>query len=156
MDKTPSFHRIKAITVTGGFLTGLKLNFYDGLNCIIGARGSGKSSLQEIIRYGLGITPSRDEKDPLRRRVESLTKATLDGGRVELVIETKDGMVYTVSRASDEAPVLLSQEGVPLPVESIHSQIFRADIYSQNQIESIAETPHYQLDLLTNSKRQIS
>lgn len=152
MKTEPTFHRIKNIKVTGGFLAGIDLSFSDGLNSVIGARGSGKSSAQELIRFALGILPGRDEKDQLRRRIESLTKSNLDGGRVELVIETKEGMTYTVSRAAEEAPVLLSEEGTPIPIESLHSQIFRADIYSQNQIESIAETPHYQLDLLDKFK----
>ena len=152
MNTEPTFHRIRNIKVTGGFLAGIDLSFSDGLNSIIGARGSGKSSAQELIRFALGILPGRDEKDQLRRRIESLIKSNLNGGRVELLIETKEGMTYTVSRVADEAPVLLSEEGVPLPIESLHSQIFRADIYSQNQIESIAETPHYQLDLLDKFK----
>src|SRR6266446_2393678 len=129
MKNDASFHKIKNIKVTGGFLAGLDLNFSDGLNSVIGARGSGKSSAQELIRYALGIVPGRDEKDPLRRRIDSLTKSTLDGGRVELVIETKEGMTYTVSRAAEEDPVLLSEDGTPIPVESLHTQIFRADIY---------------------------
>jgi len=152
MKNESTFHRIKNLKVTGGFLAGLDLSFSDGLNSVIGPRGSGKSSTQELIRFALGILPGRDEKDQLRRRIDSLTKSNLNGGRVELVIETKDGMTYTVSRATDEAPVLISEEGTPLPVESLHSHIFRADIYSQNQIESIAETPHYQLDLLDKFK----
>jgi energy-coupling factor transporter ATP-binding protein EcfA2 len=148
MNPKPSFHRIKQLKVTGGFLAGLDLSFSDGLNTVIGARGSGKSSEQELIRYALGILPGRDEKDPLRRKIDGLIKNTLDGGRVEVVIETKEGMTYTVSRSQDEDPVLLSEDGTPLPIDALHSQIFSADIYSQNQIESIAETPHYQLDLL--------
>jgi len=153
MNPKPSFHRIKQLKVTGGFLAGLDLSFSDGLNTVIGARGSGKSSEQELIRYALGILPGRDDKDPLRRKIDGLLKNTLDGGRVELVIETKEGMTYTVSRSQDEAPVLLSEDGTPLPLDALHSQIFNADIYSQNQIESIAETPHYQLDLLDKFRK---
>lgn len=150
MKTEAAFHRIKSMRVTAGFLAGINLSFSDGLNTVIGARGSGKSSAQELIRFALGVLPGRDEKDPLRRRIDSLTKSTLAGGRVELVIETKEGMTYTVSRAADEAPVILSAEGTPLAAESLRAQIFHADIYSQNEIESIAETPHYQLDLLDN------
>lgn len=152
MKSAVAFHRIKSMRVTGGFLAGLNLSFSDGLNTVIGARGSGKSSLQELIRFALGVPPGRDDKDPLRRRIDSLIKSTLAGGRVELVIETKEGMTYTVSRAADEAPVVLSAEGTPLPAGSLRAQIFHADIYSQNEIESIAEIPHYQIDLLDNFK----
>lgn len=147
MKTETSFHRIKNLKVTGGFLVGLDLSFSDGLNCVIGPRGTGKSTIQEMVRHALKRMPGR-EGDPLRKRVMSLIDTNLDGGRVELTIETKDGLTYTVSRAADEDPMLLNEEGEPLPVDPIAAQLFRADVFSQNEIESIAETPHYQLDLL--------
>ena len=123
-----AFHRIKNLKVTGGFLAGTDLTFLDGLNCIIGPRGSGKSTTEELIRYALNVLPGRDERDPLRKRIQTLVESTLGGGRVELVIETKDGMTYTVSRAAGEEPVLVSSEGAILPSETLRSQIFPADI----------------------------
>ena len=39
---------IKSVEITGGFLPGLSLQFPRGLTCIIGPRGSGKSTLEEI------------------------------------------------------------------------------------------------------------
>lgn len=147
MKPTQQFHRIKRIKVTGGFLVGIDLSFDDGLNCVIGPRGTGKSTIQEMIRYALKAMPGR-EGDPVRKRVQSLIESNLNGGRVELTIETKDGLTYVVSRTADEDPILLDESGNPLPVDPVVAQIFRADIYSQNQIESIAESPHYQLDLL--------
>ena len=147
MNPTASFHRIKRLEVTGGFLIGLNLEFSAGLNCLIGPRGTGKSSVLELLRYAIDVMPGR-EGDPLRRRVQSIIDSNLNGGRVEVTIETKDGLTYIVSRASGEDPVLLDPDHKPLPVDFTASQLFGADIYSQNQIESIAETPHYQLDLI--------
>jgi len=145
--KNQSFHRIKNIKVTGGFLMGVDLSFHDGLNCVIGPRGTGKSSIQEMIRYALDMLQGR-EGDPIRKRIQSLVENNLNGGRVALGIETKEGLTYTVSRAAGEDPILLDENENPLPATPLLSQMFRADIYSQNQIESIAETPHYQLDLI--------
>jgi len=147
MQTSQPFHRIKHIKVTGGFLMGIELSFDDSLNCIIGPRGTGKSTVQEMIRFALKAMPGR-EGDPIRKRIQSLIDSNLNGGRVELTIETKDGLTYVVSRSADEDPILLDGAGNPLPIDPLVAQIFRADIYSQNQIESIAETPHYQLDLL--------
>ncbi len=126
---------------------GLDLTFDGSLNCIIGPRGTGKSTVQEMIRFALKVMPGRDG-DPIRKRVQSLINSNLNGGRVELTIETKDGLTYVVSRSSDEEPILLDEAGNPISIDAMVAQIFRADIFSQNQIESIAETPHYQLDLL--------
>lgn len=152
MNTHPSFHRIKRLQVTGGFLIGIDISFHDGLNCVIGPRGTGKSSVLELVRYSLDIMPGR-EGDPLRKRIVSVIEHNLGGGRVEVTIETKDGLTYIVSRAAGEDSILLDPDRKPLSVE-FSSQLFGADVYSQNQIESIAETPHYQLDLIDGFEQE--
>lgn len=147
MNDQPSYHRIRRIKVTGGFLSGLDLEFNDELNTIIGPRGSGKSTVVEDIRYGLNVMPGR-EGDPLRRRVISMIEKNLAGGRVELTVETKDGISYTVNRSAGEDPVITNADGSPLPSGVSVNHIFGAAVFSQNQIEGIAENPRYQLDLL--------
>jgi len=51
--------RILSLEVTGGFLQGVKLEFSDGLNCIIDGRGTGKTTVLEFIRYVLGLVPDQ-------------------------------------------------------------------------------------------------
>jgi ABC-type lipoprotein export system ATPase subunit len=46
-------NRIISLRVIGGFLDGLTLDFDTGLTCIIGARGTGKSTILELIRFCL-------------------------------------------------------------------------------------------------------
>lgn len=147
MNQQPSFHRIRRIKVTGGFLSGLDLEFHAQLNTVIGSRGSGKSTVVENIRHGLNVMPGR-EGDPLRRRVTSMIEKNLAGGRVELTVETKDGMIYTVNRVAGEEASIMNSDGVPLPPSVSVNHIFGASVYSQNQIEGIAENPRYQLDLI--------
>ena len=48
-------HVIRSPEVTGGFLKGLKLELADGLNCIIGGRGTGKTTILELVRYVLSL-----------------------------------------------------------------------------------------------------
>ena len=143
--KTTSFHRIRRFRVFGGFLDGADIEFSDGLNCLIGPRGAGKSTIIELIRFALDVMPGRDG-DPLRKRIDSIVRTNLQGGRVELQIETKDGMAYTISRTLDGESIVLDQDGKPVSLKG--SRLIPADVYSQNQIENIAETPHYQLDLI--------
>ena len=45
---------IERVQVDEGFLDGLDLELVPGLNVIIGARGTGKTSLLELIRFALG------------------------------------------------------------------------------------------------------
>ena len=141
-------HRIKRVRVIGGFLDGIDLAFTDGLNCIIGPRGAGKTTIIEMIRFGLDDMPGR-EGDPLRKRIESLIKENLNGGRVEIVIETKEGITYTITRVANESSIVIDDTGHPVPGLKVHGGfLFKADVFSQNQMENIAETSHYQLDLL--------
>lgn len=147
MNQQPSYHRIRRIKVTGGFLSGLDLEFHNELNTVIGSRGSGKSTVVENIRHGLNVMPGR-KGDPLRRRVTSMIEKNLAGGRVELTVETKDGMIYTVNRSAGEEASIMNSDGVPLPPSVSVNHIFGASVYSQNQIEGIAENPRYQLDLI--------
>jgi len=58
----PAVHRLKTISVIGGFLDGVRLDLADGLNCIIGARGTGKTTALELVRYA-----SAHPAEPLRR-----------------------------------------------------------------------------------------
>ena len=51
------FHVIRGVRVRGGFLDGLRVDFDDNLNCIIGGRGTGKTTLLEILRWTLEQIP---------------------------------------------------------------------------------------------------
>ena len=42
---------IQRVQVDEGFLDGLDITFTSGLNAIIGSRGTGKTSLIELIRF---------------------------------------------------------------------------------------------------------
>jgi hypothetical protein len=53
----PASHRIVSVSIIGGFLDGLRFDFLPGLNCFIGARGSGKTTMVELIRYALDALP---------------------------------------------------------------------------------------------------
>lgn len=52
--------RLKRLEVEGGFLNGVDLQFAEGLNVLIGARGSGKTSVIELLRYCLGVPAVTD------------------------------------------------------------------------------------------------
>jgi hypothetical protein len=90
-------HRIRSISVVGGFLDGARFDLADGLNCFIGARGTGKTTALEFVRYGLDALPGREHQPAERRRIESLVERNLAGGRVEVAIETKDGLSYIIT-----------------------------------------------------------
>lgn len=144
-DGSAPFHRLLSLSIVGGFLDGVRIDFAAGLNCIIGARGTGKTTVLEFVRYALQEMPG----DPAAcRRIESLVEKNLDGGRVRLAIRTKDGMTYVVSRSAGEESMVLTEDGRPTDITLKTGAFFRADIYSQNEVESIADRSLSQLDLI--------
>jgi predicted ATPase len=75
---------IHTLTIVGGLLDGTRIAFDPGLNCIIGARGTGKTTLLEFVRWVLDELPRKDIAPAARKRIESLIEGNLQGGRVAI------------------------------------------------------------------------
>ena len=142
------FHRIQSLDVAGGFLDGMRIDFADGLNCLIGPRGTGKTTILEFVRYALNIFPDDGNGQAIRRRVDDLVKSNLGDGRIRLTIQTKDGLEYIVDRTASGEPLVLTADGQATDITINSGGIFNADIFSQNEIEDIADNPESQLALI--------
>jgi hypothetical protein len=146
--KAAPHHVVSKLHVTGGFLGGVVLEFADGLNCLIGGRGTGKTTALEFLRFGLGLMPDARAHPQRFRAIEGLVKANLGAGRLSIELSTKTGMRYTAERGAAEAVQVMNEAGTAVPVLLDRDQIFSADVFSQNQIEDIASNPAAQLLLL--------
>jgi len=143
--KAASFHQLRWISVVGGFLDGLMIDFAPGLNCIIGGRGTGKTTILEFVRYALDAMPDDNQAC---KRIEALVDRNLDFGRIELGIQTKEGLSYIISRAVGENLIVMTDDRKPTDITLKAGSFFKADIFSQNEVESIADQSLSQLDLI--------
>lgn len=139
---------VLSLEVVGGFLGGTHLRFADGLNCLIGGRGAGKTTALEFLRFALGLMPDTRTSPQRHRAIETLVKANLGGGRLRAELRTKTDMRYTAERAANDAVQVFNEAGVAVPVTLDRDQIFAADVFSQNEIEEIALSPAAQLELI--------
>ena len=137
-------HRLVELRIVGGFLDGFKFNFSEKLNCIIGARGTGKTTVLELLRYGLDAMP-RDEK--MKKSLLSLVESNLKGGRVEIVIETADGLSYIISREFG-GEVYVYEPDRQGSGMAYSPNLFPVDVFSQNEIEEIAGKNAGQMELI--------
>lgn len=81
-----------------GFLAGLDVPFVPGLNVIIGARGTGKTSIIELIRFCLQAGSFTDEAG---QRGEQQAMAVLNGGAVTVdLYDPLDQASYSVTRSA--------------------------------------------------------
>ena len=141
-------HVVLSLNVTGGFLAGAKLEFADGLNCLIGGRGAGKTTALEFLRFGLGLMPDSKANPQRHRAIDALVKANLGNGLLRIELRTKTDMRYTAGRSAHETVQVLNEAGTAVPISLDRDQIFGADVFSQNEIEEIASSPAAQLELL--------
>lgn len=140
---------IKAIRVVGGFLDGAEIDLSAGLNCIIGGRGTGKTTVLELVRF-VFARPTAPDIEGGSKQVESLLAHNLGGGRVEATVATRDGVEFVVTRSIGEEPIVLDADRKPTKISLRRGGILHVDVYSQNEIESIADCGSSQLALLDN------
>ena len=107
--------------IEDGFLDGLDVRFSPGLNVVIGARGTGKTSLIELIRFALGA-PGFTEDAARRGTQQALS--VLQGGQVNLVLRDGEDRFLVSRGARDEAP----RSARPIP---------SATILAQSEIEAV-------------------
>lgn len=106
---------IERIQVEEGFLNGLDIWPLSGLACMIGARGTGKTSLVELIRFCLDV-PGYTPESSRRSRDHALS--VLGSGQITVTL-IDGARRITVTRAANEAaprasgpftaPIILSQ-----------------------------------------------
>lgn len=124
---------IERVRVEGGFLDGLDISLKNGLNTIIGARGTGKSTIVELIRYCLGIKGHTAESD-----LKSLSHARSVLGDGQVTVYMSNGVeAFTYSRDFESTSALPLSDEIKTPL-----------IFSQTEIENIGLTSRGRLKLI--------
>ena len=93
--------QIERVQVEEGFLDGLDVTFAHGLNVIVGERGTGKTSLIELVRFCLGV-PGYTSDSTKRSRDHALS--ILGGGQVTVTLTDGVRKVSVTRTTSDEQP----------------------------------------------------
>lgn len=93
--------RITKVSVRGAkFLEDQEVHFSEGFNCVIGGRGSGKSSLLEYVRFAIGYEEPAlrgDEEDPALQRKRKLLKDSLTAeAELRVTFEVGSGVSDTL------------------------------------------------------------
>jgi DNA repair ATPase RecN len=156
---------LQRLSTTSGYLQACPIEFSAGLNCIIGARGTCKSTIVETIRFvfdceppkiqGMITSPSASTgtNGPLARA--GFLLETLAGGTAKCTIAATDDpsqSKYVVER-NVPAPSRVYRDGVQQIDDS--AILHRIEIFSQGDLQTIAERPERRLALIDrpNQKR---
>lgn len=140
--------KVVRMTVAGGYLDGVRVDFSDHLNTVIGGRGTGKSTLLECLRFALDLPPKGKQAQKLHQEIikENLGRSA---GRVELTVVSSalNGKQYTVSRRHGEPPMVRDMDGnvsTLVPRDLLPG----IDIYGQNEIYELAQDETSRVQLL--------
>ena len=107
----PTHHKIISLQVTGGFLKGIKLDFTDGLNCVIGGRGTDKTTVLEFILDVLGLVSNSRKSSDMARSIGRLVQGNLHHGRIQLTVKTKHGMRYVAEPPWNDSCQVFNEKG---------------------------------------------
>ena len=140
--------RLISMSVAGGYLDGVHVNFSDHLNTVIGGRGTGKSTLLECVRFALDCKPKGKQAQKLHTEIIK-ENIGLEGGRVELTLvsSSQNGRRYTISRRFGEPPMVRDENGA-VSTMTPGDVMPGIDIYGQNEIYELAHDESSRIQLL--------
>lgn len=141
------FHNayIKSMKIDGGIFNNQTVYFSPELNSLIGIRGSGKSSLLEMIRYTLGVEllPSSVDKN---YKQDLIQYALGSGGKVVINFVDKHGEEYRIEKIYGKRADIFRESTNELLQCSIGSLINNIIYYGQNDLSN--KNQYFQMDLL--------
>ncbi|MGE5390113.1 MAG: hypothetical protein ACM3PE_03525 [Deltaproteobacteria bacterium] len=120
------------LQIEGGILDGCRADFRPGLNCIIGARGTGKSTLLKLLRFSVGSLPAAK---PDRERFLRDIAAILGSGRTSLEFSNEFGQRRKIVRSPGRFPRLYDESGQLLQ-EGCELGI-RLEAFAQGELEGL-------------------
>ncbi len=138
------------------FFTQLHCAFSPNLNCVIGPRGSGKSTLVEALRYALGYNRTLSELDVTNRlsdRIRDLQKHNLCGSLIRMFYRKKNGelrvLEATYDPKQDYATRVFNTEGQIVPTEDVEKcGDYPLRLYGWSEIETLGRDQARQRMLL--------
>ena len=117
---------IKSVSFEGGLLEDTQIDFSPELNSLIGIRGSGKSSILEIIRYTLGIPLSEIAVDP-RYKNELIEHVMKSGGKLITTLVDEHQEEYRIEKIYGQKEDIF-KNNIRQPDISIDA-VFRQPVY---------------------------
>lgn len=129
-----------AIAWEGGFLDGLAIHFSEGLNVLIGGRGTGKSTIVESVRYVLNLLPLGEAAADVHRGV--VNEVLRPGTKVALLVRTHRPTPeqYVIERTVPNAAVVRDAAG-RLTALTPQDVVGAVEVYGQHEMSELTRSP---------------
>ena len=136
---------IKSISIEGGLLNEQRIDFSPELNTFIGIRGSGKSSLLEIMRYTLNL-PLTDSSVDEKYKKDLIEYALGSGGKVILHFVDVHNEEYRIEKIYGKKEDIYKESTNELQQCSLNALLNNVIYYGQNDLSNKKQS--FQFDLL--------
>ncbi|MCT8334035.1 hypothetical protein NUH30_10145 [Leptospira sp. 85282-16] len=139
---------IKSIEVKNAtFFKDFKITFSNELNCIMGGRGTGKSTLMYFLMAALN--PNYQENSTIAK----ILKNNLGSGTIIIEIETENGIIYQIEKTINDLPQVTKLPSLEFqPIERIETEIV-SDFYEAMQVEYIGKSSIERLELIDKKNK---
>ncbi len=143
------FSKVISAEWEGGFLDGVKINFNENLNCVIGGKGTGKSTVLETLRFAFGNEFSPVAEKANEQHHEILKEVFKKGSKITVTVEAHypTPKRYIIERIYNQPPVVKDKSGSLLH-DLKPSDIISIESYGQKEIYEISKNPRFQLSLI--------
>ncbi|MGH2892320.1 MAG: TrlF family AAA-like ATPase [Solirubrobacteraceae bacterium] len=135
---------IETISWEGGFLDGVRMRLSDSLTCLVGGRGTGKSTIIESIRYALGVGPIGDAADRHHRGL--VDNVLVAGTKISMLVRCGAGE-FVVERSVPDPPVVRDASGTALASRPT-DVLGPVEVFSQHELAELADSRDYIARLL--------
>lgn len=135
--------RILDLEVNQGFFEGSKFVFHPNLNCFVGGKGVGKSTVVELLRFGFGDVSSIEEiAEDNRGKLATLLGP---GGKIRITYLDSDEEIKIIEREVQEwSPPRSVRSSQGSPTELLANPV----LFSQGELTRIASSLPAQMDLI--------
>jgi ABC-type cobalamin/Fe3+-siderophores transport system ATPase subunit len=156
---TPPSPQVIGMSISGSqdsFFEDVTTAFSGNLNCIIGPRGSGKSTIVEVFRYVFGYNRTLKELDQankLSERIKDLQQATLQGTLLKIYYKLSNGEIRVLEATYDAKQTYTTKvydlDGNYISVEDIErAGEYPLRLYGWSEIETLGRDTPRQRSLL--------
>ncbi|MDZ7403406.1 MAG: phosphoesterase [candidate division KSB1 bacterium] len=147
-EEPPTPHaELAAMAWQGGFWNGRMIHFNENLNCLIGGRGTGKSTIIESLRYVLDLAPIGDAARQTQEEI--LQQVLSENTRLSLLVRSPwpAPRYYLIERSDSQKPVVCDESGAVLQIHPAEI-LPGVEIFGQHEIAEIAKDRIKQYQLL--------
>jgi len=150
---SPTLLGIQVIGDARSFFGEVTVALTENLNCLIGARGSGKSTVVEALRYVFGYNRTLGELEKLQTTIRDMQRANLVGCLIRVVYRTSSGdervLEATFDEKSDYVTKVYTKQGEFINVADVEAcGDYPLRLFGWSEIETLGRSPARQRDLL--------